>query len=433
MCGAPLPTTAPGRTDIGGHEEPVVDRAELLDVLRLLTGRPTPHGEELASARAVQGWIAEHLPEVSAVVHPAGSTANLVCSVGSGPELVLYSHLDTSLTGHGDRDGGVTGHDDDAPLGLEENGDLVSGFGVGVARGPASAAVAAFAAAARATADRHRRGRLTLLLAGGGTHRDGTGEHGAGVRRFLEGRPRPAAAIVAKGGPDGVLYAEPGAVYLRVRVGTRRGVVLAREHATPPGGLVVHAGTVIAAIERWRAEVVLAPGAATGPTAREAGIGALHSGSPAKPDLLPAVLDIHLYLVTLPGDDVVELVDALRRVLHDDLAASPLAECTVEVTAGPHQRGGGTSPTAPIAVRTRAAWMRHSRGRMPSEVLGWRGSTDGTVFREHGIATVRTGPAAAPDPADSDRDSVAAGELVRYARIYAQVGAHWLTDPDREG
>ncbi|MFD6882101.1 hypothetical protein [Rhodococcus sp. NPDC060084] len=404
--------TAPGRTDLAG-------------ALRALTDKHAPHGGESGSAHAVATWARARWPSLAFTI----DDGNIVCSVGTGPTLVLYSHLDTSLTGDPARDSPVTGHDRPAPTGLTDDGNEFRGFGLSVARAPAAAAIVGFAAAAKHASDT---GRLTLLLARGGTHRDGTGEHGGGVRSYLARHGIPEAAIIAKGGAEGVLHDEPGAVYLRVRVSTTRGAVLSRDRATPPGGLAIHAGVVLAAVERWRTEVVLAPDSRVGQTAREAGVGSVRCGAVDKPDLLPAVLDVHIYLVTVPGDDPTRLTDALRGILRLDLADGPLASCRIAIDRGPHQPGGCTSAGAPVVGLVGRAWTIHT-GSPPPHIAGWTGSTDGTVFREYGVDTVRTGPTAIATGDDPDVDAVKVTELLRYAQIYAHAGAEWLTGHNTEG
>ena len=146
--------------------------------------------------------------------------ASLVGSHGGGP--LLYSHLDTSLDGSDD-DAAVTGCGPPGPLRVR--GDIVSGFGLGVARAPAAAALVGFAAASSGT----------LLLAGSGTHRRGS--RITGLESYLASAPLPASAVVAKSGPPTVLWEEPGALYLTVRIQGRHGAAMAPRSAIPGGGV----------------------------------------------------------------------------------------------------------------------------------------------------------------------------------------------------
>lgn len=376
----------------------------VVDVLRVLDATPAPRGHELAAAVALRDWCAARWPDLGWAVQPYGDGgANLVASCGAGP--VLYSHLDTSLDG-GPTDDAVTGSAEPAGA-LLVDGDRAEGFGLGVARGPAAAALAAFVSA--------RRG--TLLLAGSGTHRRG-GE-ASGALAYLASVPRPPAAIVAKCGPRGVLWQEPGAAYLQVRVRGRYGAALAPESAVPAGGVAAHAGVVLAVLAAWRADYLRSrpPVGQVGP---QAGVGALRSGWAAKPDLLPAELVVDLYVVTVPGEDVAEVRAELDGRLRAELAGTALAGCTVEVGVEPVHAAAATGEEAPIVQAARAAWSAEF-GSPPPAITGWTGSTDGVVFRAHGIDTVRLGPQSTRSPGDPRRDVLRLADLDAFARIYAEL------------
>lgn len=196
-------------------------RQQLLDVLHLLDTLPAPRGGERTAAHRLRAWCAERWPHVEWQVLEYGSAGgSLVAAHGAGP--LLYSHLDTSLDEGGAANRLVTG--DDAPVGpLTVDGDMVIGFGLGVARGPAAAALVAFAEA----------GAGRLLLAGSGTHRRTSGI--TGLEAYTDAYPLPPSAIVAKCGPPTLLWHEPGAFYLTVRVTGRSGAAMVAESATPPG------------------------------------------------------------------------------------------------------------------------------------------------------------------------------------------------------
>jgi len=323
-------------------------------------------------------------------VQPYGAEgANLVARCGAGP--LLYSHLDTSL---------------DEPVGVLEVGDgVVEGFGLGVARAPAAAALAAFASA--------RRG--TLLLAGGGTHR--RGGRAEGVRAFLAGLPAlPPAAIVAKGGPPGVLWEEPGAAYLEVRISGAPGAAMAPESATPAGGVARWAGLVLDAIGVWR-ERYVANRTPVGQVGPEVGIGAVRAGMPDKPDLLPADLVVDLYVVTVPGERATRLGTELTACLHALLAGGPLDGCRTAVDVDWLHGAQATPERAPVVRAAQHAW-EDVFGTPPAPIARWTGSTDGVVLREHGIDTVRVGPQSRRSASEPRRDVVDLGELARYQRLY---------------
>ena len=348
------------------------------------------------------------------------------------------SHLDTSLSGPPDQDEPVTGRGDD-PGGLRADGGHLSGFGLGVARGPAAAAVAGLAAAAGRLAGRPHRS-VQLLLAGSGTHRSAMASpvsfgsvrpsSSAGALAHLATHPRPEAVLVAKCGPPGVLRAEPGACYLRLRVGGRWGAALAPASADPAGGVLWGAGAVLAAVEGWRAGYVAARRGRADGLGGEVGLGALFGGRPDKPDLLPAGMELRLYVVTVPGDDPHELAAGLATAVQDGLRGTAFTGCRVEAEAEPLHSGGATAADAPVVLAAHAAWRR-VRPVPPAEIRDWTGSTDGVVFRAAGIDTVRVGPTSSTDPDDPRRDRLAVADLTAFAELYAEVAVERAAPPTR--
>ncbi|MBT0772439.1 hypothetical protein KIH74_26070 [Kineosporia sp. J2-2] len=384
------------------------DDEELLTrILTELHSIPAPHGRERPAAVRLHAWCREHWPQVRWEVVPYGdSGANLLGTAGAVPESVLlYSHLDTSLDGSA-ADAPVTGRTDPpGPLRITHEAD---GFGLGVARGPAAAALLGFVRAAAGNGP-----GSTLLLAGSGTHRLVPGEI-TGVEHHLATRPRPRQVVVAKAGPPGVLHSEPGAAYLTVRVTGRHGAVLARRHHRPDGGVVAHAGRVVAAVEQWRTGHLAARRGA-GQLGAEAGIGYLSAGLATKPDLFPAVLELRLYLVTLPGDRPEQVAAELGKAV----AAAVPEGCTATVEAHEIHPAGVTGEHAPVVRRARQ--VREKYLGAAQDITGWTGSTDGVVFRGHGIDTVRLGPTIGPGPDDPRRDRTPLAGLGTWARIYGEL------------
>ncbi|MFJ6567416.1 hypothetical protein ACIQNU_08330 [Streptomyces sp. NPDC091292] len=381
-------------------------RQRLLEILRLLDTVPAPRGGERTAAHRLRAWCADRWPHVEwQVLEHGPDGGSLAASHGAGGPL-LYSHLDTSLDADGAGMGLVTGSA--APVApLAVAGDAVSGFGLGVARAPAAAALVAFAEA----------GAGRLLLAGSGTHRRGGGI--TGLEAYADTYPLPRSAIVAKCGPPTLLWHEPGALYLTVRVTGRSGAAMAAESATPPGGVIASAGIVLDELARWRT-AYLAADPRIGQTGRACGIGAISAGWPDKPDLLPAGLRIGLYVVA--GDQVepkvlaTELADRLRARCAD----SVLRGCVVDVEAEPVAAPAATAADAPVVTAARAAWLDEF-GARPPPVTGWTGSTDGVVLRALGVETVRLGPQAKPAADDPRRDELSLAQLTAYARIYRRL------------
>ncbi|XRQ06967.1 M20/M25/M40 family metallo-hydrolase [Actinomadura welshii] len=408
---------APGRRRLGPLLSTDSPDAEIVRVLRLLDGVPSPYGHEAAAAVRLASWCTARWPRIDWHVQRYGKGgANL--QAGDPRGVLLYSHLDTSLSGDPAEDRPITARAG-APPPLKVTSAEVEGFGLGVARGPAAAALVAFVTAVS------RGAPARLLLAGSGTHRSllhgpGDATRSTGLNHYLATEPHPPAAIIAKGGPPTILWEEPGALYLRLRVQGRHGAVLARESATPPGGIIAHAAPVIEAVERWRAAYVrssTAPGTQVGPAA---GIGSLTSGRPDKPDLFPALLEAGIYVVTVPGADPEAIASALRAEVAAACADGPLATCEIEVDIDEIHPAAATPADAPIVRAARTAW-RAEFGADPPSMTGWTGSTDGVVLRAHGIDTVRLGPASRPSPEDPRCDVLDVSSLSAYARLYADL------------
>ncbi|WP_165970335.1 M20/M25/M40 family metallo-hydrolase [Actinomadura sp. 6K520] len=408
---------APGLRRLGPLLSTAPEYADIVRVLQVLDGVPSPYGHEAAAAVRLASWCTARWPWLDWDVQRYGKGgANL--QAGDPRGVLLYSHLDTSLSGDPSEDRPITARAD-APPPLKVTASEAEGFGLGVARAPAAAALIGFVSAAS------RGIPARLLLAGSGTHRSTL--HGPGGRprrtgldHYLATAPRPPAAIVAKGGPPTILWEEPGALYLRLRVAGRHGAVLARESADPPGGVIAHAAPVIEAVERWRAAYVAAGQAPGTQVGAAAGIGSLTAGRPDKPDLFPALLEAGIYVVTVPGADPQAIADALRHDVETACANGPLATCTVEVDVDEIHPAAATAADAPIVRAARAAWQTEF-GASPPPITGWTGSTDGVVLRAHGIDTVRLGPASRPSPEDPRCDVLDVASLAAYARLYARL------------
>jgi acetylornithine deacetylase/succinyl-diaminopimelate desuccinylase-like protein len=400
-----------------------VGDAALREALAALTARPSPHGEERALAEEIAAWGRRRYPDLAWDVDPLNeASANLFArsALGDARELVVYGHLDTSLTGTA-ADAAITGEASEPPaITFDERSRSVRGFGAGVAKAPSAAGLAAFASAAAALRANRVPHRLTLMLAAGGTHRAADGARfGPGVTHALAGGWRPAAVLNVKGGPAGVVYEEPAAAYVRVRLRRRWSAAHARRRIAPDGGLARHAGAVLDAIERWRERFV----ASRGQLASEVGIGAIASGSPAKPDLLPGVLDIHLYVMHHPEQDAAAVARELAAALAPAVAALPGAP-TLAVDVVAAAPGGRADPASDVVRLAAAAGSRYLPAAEP--VRDWTGATDGALFLAAGIPTARLGPNVTREDRDPRIEIVSFDELLAAARAYVDVAVRFF-------
>jgi acetylornithine deacetylase/succinyl-diaminopimelate desuccinylase-like protein len=417
------------------------DREELTELLTGTLAIPSPAGGEVTLAEWIAAWLSERHPELDVVVDRfAPGRANVECRVKGpdpgGPGLLLYSHLDTSLSGNQliDRPLGVFGPGpvSRAPAAPERQGDTMSGHGVVVAKGPLAAATCGFVLAARTLAARGRTPGAALLLASGGTHRaappwlelpPGVPAAGAGdgIRRFLS-RYTPAAAVVAKAGPPGLLYEEPGAAFVLVEVQGSVGLVMARSAGVRDGGVPAAAGAAVRGVERWRERFIrrsTPPGSQSG---REAGVGALQAGLPYKPDLFGGLLECFVYVVLGPGDDpealTAEIAAAVAASLHDDGRQDLSVRATLVGAVTSHR----TEPAARV-VRIADDAYRAVCGVPAARPVGWTGSTDGVILRRAGVDTVRVGPP--PLSSGVGQEALSLEDLARSTAIYAEIIIHW--------
>jgi acetylornithine deacetylase/succinyl-diaminopimelate desuccinylase-like protein len=419
-----------------------LDREELHQLLTGALAIPSPAGGEVALAEWIAAWLTERHPELDVVVDRfAPGRANLECRVEGasprGPDLVVYSHLDTSLSGDPVIDRPLGGFGPGpaamAPSVPVSQGDTISGPGVVVAKGPLAAAVCGFAWAARILAAQGQTPRAALLLASGGTHRAAphglalppgapAAGAGAGVRRFLS-RHTPAAAVVAKAGPPGLLYEEPGAAFVLVEVRGPVGLVMARSEGAREGGAPAAAGAAVRGVERWREQFIRRPTPEGSQIGREAGVGALQAGLPYKPDLISGLLQCFVYVVLGPGDNphglAGELAAAVAASLHDDGRHNLSVQATL-VDSTPSQR---TDPSAPV-VGIAADAYRAVCGAPAPRPVGWTGSTDGVILRQAGVDTVRFGPP--PLSSGAGQEALSLEDLATSTAIYTEIITRWM-------
>ncbi len=410
-----------------------IDEHAVRHAVALLVGHASPPGEERSLAEAVAAWgRGAHAALVWEVDALDERSANLFARSASGAaarELVIYGHLDTSLTGDAARDVGVSGVTTAAPaLHLDRSTRTLRGFGVGVAKAPSAAGMVAFAAAAQALRAQGLPHRLTLLLAAGGTHRAAPAEmparFGRGVEHALASGWRPDAVLNVKAGPTGVLHEEPAAAYLRVRVRRSWSAALARRVVAPDGGLARSAGAIVDAIEDWRSGY-LAAHAGRGQLAAEIAIGALRTGVPEKPDLLPGLFEAFVYAVLLPEEDPERVARDLADFLAPRLALLPGAP-RVGVDVYASAPGGTADPAAQIVRITNEAWARNVGAS--AAVRDWSGATDGAIFLARGIPTARAGVSVTRDEDDPRIEIVSLDELVSAARAYADVAVRYFAE-----
>lgn len=406
-----------GAADVGG---------QILEVLDTITAVSSPRGREEAAAANLAAWLSRSVPGIQWTADLPGDGSGSVLGVAPGAagggDTLMLSHLDTSLSGDPELDFAATGATEAAArLRVDRATGELTGGGLVVAKAPAAAAIVAFARAASHAQPL----RARMLLSSRGTHRAPNWAGPTvrdvpetGLERFLRMQPLPRQAIVAKSGPPGVLWEEPGCCYFRIRLTGPWAPVLARADHRPDGGIIAQAGLVIDAVDVWGTAVVRAL-----PSGEQAGaafgIGAIRSGLPDKPDLLPGALDVFAYLVCAGEVDAHDLRDDLAQALSGNLVGTPLEGHAVSVIVHPVAPGSRTAQGAPIVQAAIDAWQQVHRTSVPT-ISGWTGSTDGVVLRARGIDTVRTGPTASTS-IDGINDRMWIADLVQSAHVYERI------------
>src|SRR5262249_31535323 len=209
---------------------------------------------------------------------------------GTGPDLLLYGHLDTTFTGDAREDYPVLGgadRPDLRPHAVVEDG-LITGLGISNPKGGAACAIAAADAVRRAGIP--LRGDVILGIVSGGIHRAPVD----GVQRSYQGRPyqgfgigcehmlkhgvRAAFPLRPKPG-YAVVWEEPGQCWLTVQV---KGLFCysGLRHLQANRNPIVDATRVIDGLEKWFPEYTRRH--TRGQLAPQAAIGAIESGWPFK-------------------------------------------------------------------------------------------------------------------------------------------------------
>lgn len=433
-----------------------IDEGRIVETTEMLARQPSTTGDERALADLVLDWGSRELPEAtwtrddlsemsSSVLawsrRPRGAGEEPAAgSVQHGPrELGFYAHLDTSFFGEGEQDALVTGR---SVIGgdrfrYDAERRQVRGIGVGVAKGPAACALVAFGACVRQLNKAELPHRLSILLAAGGVHRSppwgpGSGAAGggarlglgSGVQSALRRGYRPAVMVNVKAGASGVLYEEPGTVFLEVRCLGRYGYGPFRRRNGLGSGVVGQLPKVLAAIEEWGDRLVKAEQQASSQLSPEVTIGGLRGGWADKPDFMTGVISIYIDVVTVVGQDTTGLPGGLETWLAERCRDSGLE---FAVTCYGYLPAGRTDPSAEVVQLAQAAWSRRvASGNDMPEIRGWTGSTDGSIFRAQGIDTVRLGIPLSYDTTDPIIEVADVTQMKALTETYVEVALSYV-------
>lgn len=384
-----------GLTDEETRVLDTIDRDGLTELAAALVRCPSPNppGREQEAAVCLARWCEAAGLEVELDAVAPGRP-NLYATLGpAGAEgLLVLGHTDTVPAGDG------WTHE---PLGATVEAGRLIGRGSADMKGGLAAAAAAMAALAR-TGAAHR-GPVTLAAV------VDEEEHGLGVRRFLERRPSARLALVPEPTELQPIVACRGNCYVEIEVRGRAA------HAGSPdqGRNAIHGAVcVVEAVRRLDGALAAHEHPLLGRGTWS--VGMIRGGTSTA--MVPAECSVSLDRRLLPGETGEQALADVREALaglalgDDELHAK--ADLLMEI---PSFEVGAQDPLVELVRRAAA-----DAGGADLPAAGWTAACDGGyVMRDAGIPAIVLGPGSVVEQAHKPDESVALGELVQAARIYA--------------
>jgi len=371
-----------------------IDRDALAELLGQMVSTASPPGEEAQLA----ALLADELRRagLNAATQPLrGRQANAIGRLegsGTGPDLLLYSAIDTAFTGTESEDMpwlGETRRADFIPTARQE-GEWIIGLGAENPKGFAACVIEAARAISRAGIPLN--GSLLVGLGAGGmptnrlpTIADGPPiGHGVGCTHMLESGFKGDFAVTCKPG-YAVAWEEVGISWWQIRIRGKLGYTGVR-HLIPYRNAIVDAALVVRALEDWFPEFTAR--FSSGLVAPQGAVGSIAGGWPYKPAFTPAACDVWVDLRVSPRASIEEvgsaLEDLLGRLRTQDPELSLDSECMLAIP------GSHTDPDNWIIRSAIRAWEAvESCAHAP--IVGTSGATDAAILRAHGLPTARLG------------------------------------------
>jgi acetylornithine deacetylase/succinyl-diaminopimelate desuccinylase-like protein len=374
-----------------------VGPSALEQAARAVVDIPSPTGDEAPLAeylgeRMRAGGIESH------VQHLDGRQANAVGRIrgdGTGPDLMLYSPIDTFTTGEEATDVPWAGAQmrPDMHARAHADGRHVTGLGAGNPKGHAATILVTGLAYAEALrqAGRTPRGDLVLAFGAGGMPgnalqpppaRQNTG-HGVGASFLLERGWYTDAAVIAKPG-DFVAHDEVGLCWFEITVHGNHTYVGSR-HRLPYRNPIVDAGRLADRLEQWLTDYPFRHRTAT--ALPQGIIGSVAGGWERMLAATPAACRLRLDVRLAPGQTPMSLKREIVAGVQDLAQALDVAADVELVNAIPPS---ATEPDSWIVRRTIEAWEAVN-GRAHQPVPDNSGATDANILRNRGIPTARVG------------------------------------------
>jgi acetylornithine deacetylase/succinyl-diaminopimelate desuccinylase-like protein len=384
---------------------------------RLLAGMvdvPSPTGEERPLAEYVAAYLRAAGLEGRAqlIDEQQANAVGRLRGAGTGPDLLLFAPLDTDFTGIEAED--CPGVGLSLPRDLQARAERVDGHLVGLGavnpKGFATCVVSAAEAVHRAGVP--LQGDLLVGLGAGGmptnkrptdrVQRWNTGQ-GNGASFMLEHGVRGDFAVIAKPGWS-VAWEEVGLCWFKVQVHGRLGYVGTR-HTLPYRNPLVHAATLIHALEEWFPEY--AARNTSGLVAPQGVVGAIEGGWPSKPSFIPATCTLYVDLRISPRTDPMDAREQFGQAIARIQERHDLDLTWEMIVSIP---GSHTDPRNWIVQSCMRAW-EHLEGRPHTPTVGTSGATDANILRGRGLPTARLGLPRVTQPDAGAQFSARAGNL----------------------
>lgn len=396
-----------------------IDRDRIVELLIDIVSQPSPTGFERNLAEHLAPRLARTGADIGLqVLSPTrANVAGRVVGNGKGPRILLYSPIDTHLSGDDHENVWgmelpVLGHDQ--PTGLVD-GRWVTGLGAENPKGFAACVISAFEAIV--TTGASLPGDLLVGLGAGGMPvapplggLEAMG-CGLGAEAMLRAGVVADCAVIAKGG-WAVQWEEPGLCWFELTITGDPGYAGTR-HRMPYRNAVLDAATVALELEEWFATYTVENETAS--ISPQGQVGAMFGGWPARPAFTPEVCRIMVDLRSapeVPPPDVVRkfavAVDKIRK-RHPSIQIRWNTVLSLP--------GEVTEPESPIIQSAVAAW-EDVEGRPHQPRRGASGVTDASVLRRWGIPTAKVGlPKPISWPSEFPRFTMSVVETEALAKL----------------
>ena len=396
------------------------DRQELVDLCLKLGNTASPHGKERRVGEAVLAWLKECGIHGS-LQFITDESVNAVAAIpgsGNGTSLIFNAHMDT-----GPELGPDATEADKKIEGAWTEGDLI--FGKGVINDKAQLCAFMIAARAIKKSGIRLRGDLTITAVAFETGGPSIDEYqgvnhpgeGFGTKWVVDRGVTADYALVGETSGFGIVRAECGAVWLKVRVRGREVYTPRYERGASikenPNAFA-RAAHVILALEEWaiqyqQKEKLEFEGGTIIPKAQVMNVRGTGGVSQAS-----ATCDIYLDIRLVPGKKPEAVKKDVERVVRG-------LGIDCEVSAFQYSRGHVAENAEPLIAAIEEA-HRYVFGTEPplppsAEVSMWR---DLNVFNEVGIPSVCYGPPRQREPlSGAGNRAMKISDLVAATKVYA--------------